>query len=222
MNKVTLFLLVIVSASILLACDDTSSPGSTEIQIADKTFIIPEKWQYWQYAEIANADNEKYKQLRLTVDVVTFEPIKPSYKNENTRNLHIEIRPLRAEFGEKYYWTNHDPVLGAQFFGCHEYTYNSTPYKFCKNGKSPVLVDGGDIYYSIQNLTSQEYVSIIGCMTPDKYKHLNPVCNARSRLLDNLQIEYHYRLENFNRAIEIDQKIHEVVSKLYSPEENRL
>lgn len=215
---------LLFSFLILSACDDGAkhSSGPTEIQIADKLFIIPADWRYWRYEYMGNGEGGKFKQLRFTLDIDTFKPIKAEYGDEITNNFHMEIRPLASEFGEKYYWTNsdpvwRDPVYKANPHNCRDIQHGNKLFELCELDKSVRINSGAYGGYSLRNTKTGDYVSMFGCSDPDnKRKVLNKVCTGRARLLDNIQIEYTYRAEHFDRAVDLDQKAREIALGLYS------
>ncbi len=187
-----------------------------EIQIADKKFVLPVNFKNWQYKRISN-DNGVYKQLSFILNTDTFRPIKAEYGDGITTNFHVELRPMASEFGEKKFWTKDDPIYKIDPKNCKDYSLSDNEYLFCEQGRKIRLDSWGDDFYSIRDKKTGEYIAIIGCA--DFSPHGNAVCSGRARILDNLQVEYLYRREHFNRAVEFDHRARVLILSLYKPQQ---
>jgi hypothetical protein len=193
---------------------ETREPKSRSITIADKEFLVPEDWKYWRNVYWEEGDDPAYWQLDFVIDVRTYENIKANYKEPY--NLHIEIRPIRSEFGEVNYWTEKSSIHKSKIFNCKPHIFENKEYEFCQHESKNRLQTGVDDAYSLKDKKTGNYMSVFGCKEPfPEDSNLNDTCSGRTLLLDNIQIEYVYRAEYAFKALEIDHKVREIGLSLY-------
>lgn len=189
--------------------------GETTVEIGGELFTVPAEWDHWRYEYMGDAMGGKFKQLQFTLDINTFEPIQAEYGPNGSRNFHMEIRPLRSEFGEKPYWTDKDPAIVAEPSKCGTtIVENNDEFEVCEYDASVRLNSYAHGGYAIRNKKTGAYISMFGCI-PKKFKPPNRVCTGRARVLDNIQIEYGYREEHFDKAIELDQRARRIALSLH-------
>jgi hypothetical protein len=186
---------------------DTSKPRA--IQIADKTFVLPAGFEYRRYGKTQGG----YDQLELTLDVNTFKLAKQDFSSGNT-TISVELRPLRSEWAEKKHWTKDDPVYQSKQIGCAEVVHMGRKYESCEQSDKPTLVSGTRVNVrSIKDKEKNQYIAIYGCSGTKSRE----ICISRSRIMDNLQVEYSYGVEHFGRSVEIDFAIRDLIESMHQP-----
>ncbi len=180
------------------------------IKIADKRFQLPVDFSNFKYG----ITHGGYEQLEFVLDINTFKPITADYKKDN--NLTLELRPLGSEWGEKNYWTEKDPAFLLEPFRCQSFNVKGVAYEDCALlGKGQINSYANTEKHAVRRKDTNQYIFMYGCT--EKNPHLNRICTARSKILDTLQVEYHYRFINFPRAIEIDFAIRDMIESMYQP-----
>lgn len=192
--------------------------GETTVEIGGELFTVPAEWDHWRYEYKGDAMGGQFKQLQFTLDVNTFQPIEAKYGDNITNNLHMEIRPLRSEFGEQKYWTDSDPAKTASPHNCRSLVQNGRELEACEYGTDVRLNSGAQGGFAIKDKATGDYLSMFGCLDRgEKFKTLNKVCTGRARILGDVQIEYTYRFENYPRAFELDQRARDIALTLHNP-----
>lgn len=193
----------------LSGCDgsENRSSGPEKYVIAGEIVSVPPDWKFWHYSKIGKGE-EAYDQIIFSFDVNTLINVEQNSRNEN--GLSVELRPVNSEFGEKWYWTNKDNINNAKIMNCEDIKINNEVYEHCYHADSKEQV-ASFVETNIQSIKDKKtgkYISVFGCAgeLPSSI-HMNRVCVGRSRITDDLQVEYSYRFFHFNRAVDIDLKI---------------
>lgn len=206
-KTIIFFLIFLISG-----CDDKGSIYRKKIfSIGGRTVVVPDDWEYWIFWEMSKSENP-YDQILFSFDVNTFRTIERDAKNEN--QLDVELRPVNSELGEKEYWTNKDRINDLKVIKCENIKIHGEMYEHCYHidSKEQVASFVETDIQSIKNKKTGKYVSVFGCAgdLPPRM-HMNRICVGRSRISDTLQVEYSYRFSHFNRAVDIDLKIRNVM-----------
>ncbi len=195
----------------LVACDDKYSFESREIKLADKVFMIPEDWQYWSYSQVKNANNEKYDLLRFNLSVEEYLPYSSDNLEQKKKALLVSVGPV-SYMDKGHYWTEKDTVLKQEPLSCKTIASFEGKFELCDHGVTGPNRAATRIY-SIKDKSENTIISILSCT--EGLRLPNPMCNVRARFMGNLQINYGYSLLYFEKALEIDRNLREIIFNFY-------
>jgi|GEM_PF-6701928 len=191
----------------LSACGESEmNSSSRSIQMADKVFLMPlETEVHWWSV------NSKESWLSFNLNIEIFQPHNPNTLEQKIKNIPVRIGPL-STMDRGYYWTEKDSVLKLPVISCEVLNYSGQKFELCDHG----FTGKGEVdphVYIIKKEVSEADITVLECR--ERANLPNPMCHARTRFLDNLQINYGYNISYFEKAIEIDQKLREFVLNFY-------
>ena len=190
---------------LLVACQEKAQ--NKAVEIADKTFVIPKEWEHWDFSE-------RYAQLTLNLNVEDYKPFKAKKLEEKRKKIRFRVVPVFSTLARSSYGTEKDSFLKKDPVSCEVITYSYQKFELCDYG-----FRGSDKVsqrmYTIKNLSKNSEISVLMCL--ERSALPNPMCLVSGRFLDNLQINYGYNISYFERAVEIDQTLRELVLDFYQP-----
>ncbi|GER05204.1 hypothetical protein JCM17846_28860 [Iodidimonas nitroreducens] len=149
--------------------------------------------------------------LRLSLNVETLEPHNSDTLEQKKKNLSVKIGPL-SNMDRGYYWTDEDEALNLPEVSCSHIHYADKNIELCDHGFSGEQVESAHVY-TVKNLSDDKHTTVLECR--ERSQLSNPLCIGRVRFLDNLQINYQYNISYFEKAIEIDQGLHDLILQFH-------
>lgn len=159
-----LFIITVILITFFLTLNFSThidSPINRNLSINGERLTVPNDWNNYRISEIKRSENQVYMQLWFTLDPINFNNVPPDYRNGDV--IDIEIRPIRSEFGETHFWTEHDRINISRQKRCEEISISEENFLYCRHTSKIPLVNftNGDSH-SIYNKNETDYISVFG------------------------------------------------------------
>lgn len=187
----------------------SETPKNEVIEIGGKNFVIP--------SGLKAGYDENAKAIRFIADARTLEIVRKGHSNPGMKDV-IEVFVVEdgnKPYGEKNFWPN--PLARTDYFDCKPYELADTEYEFCQydRGQEAIHIWGQKLYVLREKGTVNP-VLLLGCNDMQKAALPNPICEGKALLLGNIHVRYVYSIENFARALEIDQAIRQAITEFHN------